>query len=113
MKKFSFLGLIAMFSSHLFAGEYIAISSEITQVLNTDGNTSSFAIFFTGGSGSCAGKVIAFPVSAAGDFKDGKSDIHSRAYSTALTALTTSLKVDIYNYAGSDCKNAAFIRIKK
>ena len=113
MKKISFVGLIAIFSSHLIAGEYIAINSEITQVFNTNGNTPSFGIVVKGGSGACVGGQITFPISAVGDFKDGKSDIHLRAYSTALTALTTGLKVDIHNYAGSDCKNAAFIRIKR
>ena len=113
MKKFSLIGFIALFSSHLVAGEYIATGSEITQVFNTNSNKASFGIVVTGGTGTCAGKQITFPISAAGDFKDGKSDIHLRGYSTALTALTTGLKVDIYNYSGSDCENAAFIRIKK
>ena len=113
MKKLVFIGLITILSSHLIAGEYIAIGSEITQVFNTNGNTPSFGIVVTGGSGPCVGRQITFPISAAGDIKDGKSNIHLRAYSTSLTALTTGLKVDIHNYSGSDCKNAAFIRIKR
>jgi hypothetical protein len=113
VKNFSLIGFIALFSSHLVAGEYIAIGAEVTQVFNTNGNTASFGIVVAGGTGACSGKQITFPISAAGDIKDGKSDIHLRAYSTALTALTTGLKVDIHNYSGSDCNNAAFIRIKK
>jgi len=113
VKKFNLIGFIALFSSHLVAGEYIAINAEITQVFNTHSNSPSFGIVVAGGTGACSGKQITFPISAAGDIKDGKSNIHLRAYSTALTALTTGFKVDIYNYSGSDCNNAAFIRIKK
>jgi hypothetical protein len=105
------VGLAVMLSNNLFAGEYIAIGSEITQVFNTASNTSTFGIVVRGGSGPCVDKTIYFPLSAAG----GDSDIQKRAYSAALTAFTAGFKVDIHNYADSisDCKNASFIRVKK
>ena len=101
-------GVVFLGTQIVVAGQYIAVDAKLISVFNTDGNTASFGVTVSGGSStdSCTGQIT-FPVSAS------DVNIHNRAYSTALTALTTGMSVDIHNYQGTDCNNAAFIRIKK
>ena len=94
------------------AAGYIVTDGEITQLYNTESNTKSFGMRVVGSGGDCEGKDIFFPLSHAGA-SGNDVDLHNRAYSTALTALSTGMKVDIYNYADDSCVYASFIRIKK
>ncbi len=105
--------LSVFLSLNVVAGTYVALDSNITEVINTNGNSAAFSVKVSGGTGPCAGKAITFPAAAAGDYSNGRSEMHNRAYSAALTALTTGMKVDIHNYVNGDCLNAVFIRVKK
>jgi len=100
----------SLFPLSAMSDQYIVSGATVTKVMNTYSNKAQFAITVSGGSGVCANKIIIFPLSATvGENKES----HSRAYATALTAITTDIKVDVYNYSGSDCNNASFIRMNK
>lgn len=90
-----------------FAG-YIANSVTITNIANTASNRSEFAIRTTGGTSLCDGQWIVFPALDASD-----TPAHQRAYANALLALTTGLKVNIYNYYDETCSRASFIELTK
>ena len=108
------IAFISFQANFVVAENYLVSDSEIIEVFNTGGNNSSFGVVTSGGSGPCIGKNIFFPITSAGDHLNGVSNIHSRAYATALTALSTGMNVDIYNYQDeSNCNGAAFIKIKK
>ena len=101
--------IFTLYSPFVFAGEYLARNAIVTHVANTSSNEKNFAIQVSGGSiGTCSGKWIVFPESAAAN-----SAAHQRAYSTALTALTTGLKVQIHNYTNGTCSLASYIEIVK
>jgi hypothetical protein len=69
------------------------------------GNGASFFIVVTGGTGPCittgTQNNIYFPKASA-----GTPEVFDRAFSTALTALASGQKVNIYNYVDGTC-NAA------
>jgi hypothetical protein len=84
----------------------LVTNATITKILNTSGNQTQFAIVVSGGTGRCANTVIYFPVSAAVD-----ADTHKRAYSAALLALATGMKISAWNYSGNNCEGAAYIDV--
>lgn len=103
------IGIFLMFTvSANAAGTYIVKGATITSIANTGGNLENFTIWVAGGTGVCANKGITFPRTAA-----GSSEIFSRAYSAALTAFASGEKIWVYDYTGSSCSNAAFIRLLK
>jgi hypothetical protein len=74
-----------------------------------DGNQTKFAVAVSGGTGPCTGGVwITFPASAAPDL-----EAHKRAYSAALVALTTAMKVTNYNYNDNNCAGASYIEVSR
>ncbi|WP_353056635.1 MULTISPECIES: DUF5992 family protein [Vibrio] len=75
---------------------------------NTSSNTDSFAVSVKGGTGVCGSTTRLFPRNAT-----TSSEVHRRAYSPALTAFSMGAKVTVHNYAGDDCKNAAYIKIER
>jgi hypothetical protein len=90
----------------LAAGAYIVQGATITNIMSTNGNGDAFAIITSGGSGSCANTEVYFPQSAAPD-----ADTFKRAYAAALTAITTGMRVSIYNYTDSTCLTASYVQI--
>ena len=88
------------------AGAYIVQGAIITNIMSTNGNTAGFAIITSGGSGACVNAEVYFPQSAAPD-----ADTFKRAYTAALTAMTTGMRVTIYNYADSTCLTASYVQI--
>lgn len=102
-----FLALLASPLSS-FAGE-LALDSTVLKVRNTSNNSDTFEVVLDKNVKNCFGNVIAFPSSAAPN-----KETHARAYASALTALTTGLKVRIYAYADADeCKKASYIELTK
>ncbi len=100
--------LILLFSGHTFAG-YLVQGGTITKVMNTEDSVDRFQIRVEGGTPNlCQGINIKFDSS-----KVANAATHARSYSSALTALTTGMKVSIYNYNGSDCNGAAYIELSK
>jgi hypothetical protein len=101
------VGVLAALSFGLpaAAGSLVA-DATITRTLNTSGNQALFAIEVSGGTGPCANTVIYFPVSAAVDV-----DTHKRAYSAALLALATGMKISVWNYNDNSCAGAAYISV--
>lgn len=87
-------------------GGQLLNGANIITLTNVSSNKDQFAIKTSGGSGICAGKAILFP-----SWKAVSEKAHSRAYSAALTALTTGLKVKIHNYENDSCTEATFIRL--
>ncbi|MFT4925461.1 MAG: hypothetical protein ACI8WB_001554 [Phenylobacterium sp.] len=103
--------ILVFFSSTVLAdGQYIVLNAKVTKVVNTSGNGASFMVVTAGGTGPCTTTTIQnniyFPKSAAGTDK-----VFDRAYSTALTALVSGSKVNIYNYVDGACDKAAAIEI--
>jgi len=97
-----------LLSTHLHAG-FLIQGATVTLVANTSQNSNNFAIHTAGGTGPCASATqIIFPLSAA-----PSEAVHTKAYSTALTALTAGLKVSIYNYSSDLCDGAVNISISK
>jgi uncharacterized 2Fe-2S/4Fe-4S cluster protein (DUF4445 family) len=96
--------------SVLAQGQYIAINAKITKVGNTSGNGASFTVVVSQGTGPCvtAGvqKNIYFAKHMASTEK-----VFDRAYSTALAALVSGKKVNIYNYVDGSCDKAVAIEI--
>ncbi|WP_299495118.1 DUF5992 family protein [uncultured Shewanella sp.] len=98
-----------LFASNANAtGSYIVIDGIITSISNTRSNENSFTVSVSGGVGSCKDSTIIFPLSAA-----GTPEVHERAYSSALTAFVSGLKVKIHNYSGDNCDTASYIRLSK
>ena len=90
------------------AGQLITAST-ITSVTNVGSNKDQFVIYFSGGTGVCTvNDYIVFPADAA-----ISKEAHNRAYTLALTALTTGMKVVIHNYESAACDRASFIRVNK
>ncbi|GAA0464029.1 hypothetical protein GCM10009096_00610 [Parasphingorhabdus litoris] len=90
------------------AGAYLASGATVTDVVNIANNGQNFAVKTEGGSSNCNAQWIIFPEANAPN-----ANAHQRAYSTALTALTTGMKVTIYNYADSTCVRASYIHLMK
>lgn len=106
MKYIGFLLMLFAFSANS-AGTYLVKGATIASIANTSSNQDIFTIWIEGGEGVCP-NVITFPRSAT-----SSNEIHKRAYATALTAFTTGAKIWVHNYQGSDCNNAAYIRLIK
>lgn len=85
----------------------LAIDASVTRVSNTSSNLQIFSVKVTGGSlNACQNVWISFPASA--------TDVESqkRAYASALLALTTGLRVRVYNYEDNSCDSASYIEIR-
>ncbi|MCR9907026.1 DUF5992 family protein [Vibrio campbellii] len=96
------------FSLNVLAGD-IALDSKILKVRNTVSNTDAFEIVVDKTLINCASNVVSFPSSAAPN-----RETHARAYSSALTALTTDMKVRIHAYTdNNECSQASYIEISK
>lgn len=109
------LTLVFTGKNSLAAAGWIATNVEIDAVTNTRVNGQNFQITVSAGDGSnvCEGSDIWFPLSDAGTSGNDK-DILERAFSIALTALTTGKKVSIYTYDdNTSCGRAAYIKIIK
>ncbi|MEI8611064.1 DUF5992 family protein [Enterovibrio norvegicus] len=83
----------------------VVTAIENAQNLNQD----SFVVTVSGGTGVCADNLIFFPATATGSHQD----IYKRAYSSALAALTSGMKVDIHSFSDNTCSNATWIKIKR
>ncbi|WP_144407661.1 DUF5992 family protein [Gynuella sunshinyii] len=94
-------------STTCFAG-YVVTDGIITKVANSEANNDRFVVSVSGGSGPCANQNISFPKG-----KAGSPEIFTRAFSMALTGLSTGMKVRIHNYESDDCFNAAWIELSK
>lgn len=108
IRGIAFLALVTLSNFALASGVFIAKGATIKSIANTNGNADDFTIWLEGGTGSCANEAISFPRNAT-----TSSEVHNRAYSTALTAFSMGAKVTVHNYAGDDCKNAAYIKIDR
>lgn len=106
MKYIIFLLSLVAFSANT-AGTYLVQGAIITSIANTSSNQDSFTIWIEGGEGVCSNNIN-FPRSAT-----SSNEIHKRAYATALAAFTTGAKIWVHNYQGTDCNNAAYIRLLK
>lgn len=106
MKYICFLFVFITFSANT-TGVFIVKDAIIISIANTSSNQDTFTIWIEGGEGVCLNS-ISFPRTAT-----SSNETHKRAYATALTAFTTGSKVWVHNYQGSDCNNAAFIRLVK
>ena len=102
--------ILFVFASNSHAG-YLAANVTITKITNTWNNADQFAVVVSnagGGTGPCSNSQIYFPRSASPN-----SFLHERAFAMALDAFNSGKRVDIYNYTGNDCSNAAYIGIIK
>ncbi|GAB2504026.1 DUF5992 family protein [Microbulbifer agarilyticus] len=94
-------------------GGWLATSVNVTTVTNTSANGKSFAIVVTGGNGDkpCEDGQITFPLAYAGN-GGNDTDIHTRAFSLAITALTTGNKISVHSYEdATNCNRAAYIAL--
>ena len=115
MKRILLIVAIAISSEVLAGSGYIATSVEVDEVTNTASNGKSFSIKVSGGDGShpCEDTVITFPLSKAGN-SGNDTDIHTRAFSLAITALTAGKKISVVNYEDdTSCNGAAYIKLLK
>ena len=80
------LALVLLSNFALASGAFIAEGSTIESIANTSSNTDSFSISVKGGTGVRGNTTILFPRNAT-----TSSEVHRRAYSTALTAFSLSL----------------------
>ena len=95
-------------SSFANAGDLLN-SATITSITNVGANQDRFVVYFTGGTGVCSdNKFIKFPMDAA-----VSKEAHARAFSLAMTALTTGMKVRFHNYENNSCDRASYIQISK
>ncbi|MET1257498.1 DUF5992 family protein [Aliikangiella maris] len=95
-------------SSNVIAGTYVIVDATIEAVGNTSGNKANFYVRTTGGAGPCVGQQITFPEADASN-----PNAHQRAYSAALMALSSGMKVKIHNYFSDSCDRASFIEVIK
>ncbi len=106
MNKLILGTLLIFLSITTQAGTYIVNDAYVKAVSNTNSNTDSFVAWLEGGTGVCANKPVTFKKSAA-----ISNDVFERAYSASLTAFAGNFKVTVYNYSGSGCEDAAYIKI--
>jgi hypothetical protein len=88
---------------------HIVQDATIIRVSSTNGNTASFQVMVAGGTGPCtslSGTWVVFPVAAA-----PHADTHKRAYAAALLALTTGMRVVLYNYTDDNCVLASYVDV--
>jgi len=110
MKKLILIPVLTLLFSLVYSvsaiAGYIAQDVVIVSVSNTNRNEDTFTVWIEGGETKCT--TIDFPRSAS-----PSTEIHKRAFSSALAAFTTGAKAVIYNYKGEDCRNASLIRLLK
>ena len=98
--------LLTVISSPSHAG-YIIQGATIVSVTSTANQSQAFAVYFTGGTGTCASSgQIVFPQSAAVD-----AEPFRRAYAAALAGAVTKARFDAFDYSGNSCSNAGFIQL--
>jgi len=105
------LPIFALLSSVSFgAGQYIVSEAKLTKIGNTAGNGASFWVVAVNGIGQCittgTQNNIYFPAQYAGN-----PEIFQRAYATALAAVASGKKVNIYNYTDGACDKAVAIEL--
>ena len=114
--QFSALTIFILYANTALAEPgWIATSVEVVEMTNTASNGKSFTIKVTGGDNNypCEEGQISFPLGSAGN-AGNDVDIHNRAFSIAITALTTGNKISVFSYEDdSVCNRAAHIRIIK
>jgi hypothetical protein len=92
------------------SGELIR-DATVIEVANTNSNGADFAVILQGGVGVCLSPtrtVITFPESKK------QSDVsYNQAFSIALTALATGMKVRVHNFENDSCSGANFISATK
>ncbi len=90
------------------AGELIN-NATVTSIANVGSNVDQFVVYYSGGAGVCATQgFIMFPATAA-----VSKEVHNRAYTLALAALTTGMKIRVHNYESDACDRASFVAISK
>ena len=103
-KVFSALMMLLAFNFS-FAGEIIR-DAETSTIGNTANGNDDFYIKVKNGTGVCNGNII-FPREAA-----PSAEYHARAYSLALTAITTkNTKVRVVNFDSQGCTYASYIEM--
>lgn len=83
----------------------------VLEVAANPSNAKTFAILILGGAGVCAGnpsRWIIFPES-----KAPSPASYNKAFSIALTALSTNKTVRIHNFDDDSCRGAGFISVSK
>ncbi len=86
---------------------YLVKNATVTFVTNTSGNSDQFQITTSGGTGTCANTNIFFrPYNT-------NPEAYARAFVIATIAVTSNLKVDVYNYGSDTCTEGAFIGVRK
>lgn len=93
------------FEGLAYAGDLVS-GATIVAVNNVSSNKDQFGIQIQGGEGVCANQGILFP-----SWKALDEGAYQRAYSAALTALTTGMKVKVHNYESDHCHAATQIRL--
>jgi hypothetical protein len=88
--------------------DYLIQKAKVDNIQNTSSNGDNFAITVSDGEGLCNDKVIIFPTSGVVN-----SEAHYRAYLTALSAMNSGARIDVYDYSGSACENGGQISITK
>jgi hypothetical protein len=99
--------VILLFSSSLAQAAFLIEDAKVIRVASVSGNVDQFGVIVEGGTEPCAGS--AWIIFDAGDY--ATSAMFERTYSGALTALSTGMPVDIYNYANDSCEHAMSIQI--
>lgn len=90
------------------AGE-VATNATVIAVNNTLWNEDAFEIQVSAENSICPSGNIGFPIWSA-----ASPETHKRAYTAALTSLTTGMKVTVHSYQETDeCWTASYIRIIK
>ncbi|WHI47980.1 DUF5992 family protein [Microbulbifer sp. JMSA004] len=115
MKKIISCSLMALSVQANASAGWIATDVEISAVTNTKSNGEGFAIIVTDGNDSypCEDTTIYFPLDSAGS-SGRDQDIHNRAFSLSIAALTTGKRVSIYSYSdSSSCNEATYIKLSK
>lgn len=95
-----------------FSGELIR-EATVIEVANTNNNGADFAIRLQGGSGPCVSATetpttITFPES-----KKQSDDSYQQAFSIALAAVASGMKVRVHNFEDDSCAGANFISISR
>ena len=104
----SALSLLMFTSVQSAQAESLLQNGRIDTVQNTSSNQDNFAVAVSEGTGPCNNKIIIFPV-----LGTKKAGTYQRAYLTALTALSSSSRVDIYSSSGYSCDHGDQINIRK
>jgi len=100
------LGLVLL-ANVSFAIDYVLFDATVTEIVAT-GSSDEFAVVHSGGTGTCASTALVFKASEA-----PSADAFNRLYATALTAITTGMKIRVGNYVGSSCSSVDYIKLYK